>query len=118
MISGMFRVKMEIYDYISARITELRAGKAESIISSELGRGVTYLNQIITQKQRAPLDSISEICDYFGISLAEFFQTDADRKVLPEKVERIREEMKSMDPDDLENVIKLIAKLPKRKRPR
>lgn len=109
---------MDIYDIISKRIIELRAGKAASIISSELGKGETYINRIQLKKKKPPFRSIHQICDYFGISLAEFFQTDADRKVLPEKVERIREEMKSMDPDDLENVIKLIAKLPKRKRPR
>lgn len=66
---------MDIHEYIRNRITELRINKniSESALSIELGHSRSYLATINRDKTIPSIQSLVDICDYFDITLAEFF---------------------------------------------
>ncbi len=62
-------------NFVSKRIYELRNKKNISgrKLSLELGLSNSYITQIENGQRMPSLENLSKICDYFGISLAEFF---------------------------------------------
>ena len=66
--------------YIRKRITELRIkkGVSEREMSLTLGKGPSFVNQIVSGKNNLVYKSFLEICEYFEITPYEFFEEDYD----------------------------------------
>ena len=64
----------ELEDYIRNRITELRIarGITERKMSLGLDKSEAYINKIANGKSRVSLPALADICDYFGITMADF----------------------------------------------
>lgn len=99
--------------YIGQRITELRIlhNVSEYQMSLELGQSKSYIQAITSGKMLPSLKQLFNICDYFGISLSEFFDTSKDN---PVKIQQITDQLKSLSPQDLELVSILLSRLPKK----
>lgn len=61
--------------FIGQRITELRMkrGDSEYEMSLSLGNSKSYIQGITSGKTLPSMEQLFNICDYFQISLAEFF---------------------------------------------
>lgn len=66
---------MDIHEYIRKRIAELRKQKkiSETKLSTELGHSRSYFSTMNRDKTIPSIGALVEICDYFGISLSDFF---------------------------------------------
>lgn len=66
---------MDIHEYIRNRIAELRRQKkiSETKLSIELGHSRSYFSTMNRDKTIPSIGALVEICDYFGITLADFF---------------------------------------------
>lgn len=61
---------------VPMRLREVLSSKhvTQSEIADALNVAPSYINAIINRKKKLPIDTLSEICGYLGISLAEFFR--------------------------------------------
>lgn len=66
---------MNDIEFIAKRITELRLSKSISSrkLSLDLGLSNSYITQIENGNKLPSLDNLFKICNYFGISIGEFF---------------------------------------------
>lgn len=96
--------------YIGQRITELRIlhNVSEYQMSLDLGQSKSYIQAITSGKMLPSLKQMFNICDYFGITLSEFF--DNSRKD-PLKIRQITEQLSSLSQQDLELVSALLSRL-------
>ena len=64
---------------VALRLARLREKKGVSArdMSLSIGQNEGYINNIETGKSNPSLDGILYICDYLGISPAEFFDLDS-----------------------------------------
>ena len=64
--------------FIGQRITQLRLEKdiSEYQLSLELGLSKSYIQGITSGKSQPSVKQLLNICDYFGITPAQFFDTD------------------------------------------
>lgn len=62
-------------EFISFRITELRMKKSisEYQMSFDLGKSHTYIQSITARKSMPSLTSLFQICEYFEITISDFF---------------------------------------------
>lgn len=65
-------------NYIGDRITTLRMAKdiSEYSLSRNIGKCNNYINKVSSGTIKPSLDTLSVICDYFGISLRQFFDDE------------------------------------------
>lgn len=99
-------------NFVSRRIYELRNKKNISgrKLSLELGLSNSYITQIENGQRMPSLENLSKICDYFGISLAEFFCDDKSNTVIiTEEQKEILKDIKNLSPDQL-SAIKSVIK--------
>lgn len=86
-------------EFVRNRITQLRLqkGVSEYQMSYDLGHSRGYIYNISSGKSLPPLSEFFAICDYFGITPAEFF----DEKISnPELVQKAVEGLKQLDDSD------------------
>lgn len=71
------------FDFIRQRITNLRLSRqiSEYQLSLELGQCKSYIQGISSGKSLPSIKQLYNICDYFGISLSQFFD-DSDHSSL------------------------------------
>lgn len=98
--------------FIKDRIAYLRNKKAVSArdMSLSIGQSDNYINKIENGKALPSISGLVLICEYFDITLKEFF--DIDNKN-PKAINDLIEELKSLDDNivtDLTNFIKNIKK--------
>jgi len=69
-----------LQEFVSNRIKTLRTNEKISAreLSLAIGQGHGYINQIEKGNHLPSLDGLSYICDYFHISLADFFNEDIE----------------------------------------
>ena len=98
--------------FVRERITKLRLQKdiSEYQLSYDLGHSRGYINNISSGKSLPSLSEFFVICDYFGITPREFFDTDHDDPVLTSKV---IEEIKDLNDDDMLLLLTIIKRLKK-----
>lgn len=91
---------MNYEDFIRQRITELRLrkGVSEYKMSRELGHSRGYIYNISSGKALPPMKEFIAICDYFGITLEEFFKEDTK---YPELIQKILKELQSLSDEQL-----------------
>ena len=87
-------------DLVRERITQLRLkkGVSEYQMSYDLGHSRGYVYNISSGKALPPLKEFFAICDYFGITPQQFFDTSTQN---PELIQKAMEGMKRLDENDM-----------------
>ncbi len=98
--------------FVQQRIARIRNAHKISArrLSVELGQSTEYINQIENGKSLPSLEGLFNFCDYFGISLGEFFE---DKFNFPVEYANIIEELNKMDSlavNQIYELLKLINK--------
>lgn len=96
--------------FIADRITALRLQKnvSEYRMSLELGQSKSYVQGITSGKAYPSVKQLFNICDYFGITLAEFFDEEIDDL---QRIHTVLELSKQLTPNDLDRIIDLMGRL-------
>lgn len=98
---------------IALRLSQLRKKRDVSArdMSLSIGQNPSYINNIETGKTKPSLDGIILICEYFGMTLSEFFDIDSSYSL---KMNSIINDLKKLDDqqlDAIEVIIKGMAKI-------
>lgn len=102
-----------MYDeFVRNRITQLRIqkGVSEYQMGYDLGHSRGYIYNISSGKSLPPLQEFFSICEYFGLTPAEFFDDKTDN---PELIKKAVEGMKQLSDEDMLLVLNLINRLMK-----
>lgn len=99
-------------DFVRERITQLRLqkGVSEYQMSYDLGHSRGYVYNISSGKALPPLKEFFAICDYFGITPQQFFDTGTQR---PELIQKAVEGMNKLDETDLLMLLGIINRMQK-----
>lgn len=97
-------------EFIADRITQLRLqmGVSEGQMSLDLGKSRNYIQKISSKSISPSLKEFLNICDYFHISPADFFETDLKDPAL---VEQLKQELKSLSSEDLKSILHLVERI-------
>ena len=97
-------------DDVRKRITalRLRKGVSEYQMSYDLGHSKSYVNNITSGKSLPSLPEMFAICDYFDISIGEFFD---EGNVMPDQLQKAVNSLKKLDERDVSLVLRLIDRL-------
>lgn len=105
------REVMEVDDrFIADRITALRLKKniSEYRMSLELGQSKSYIQGITSGKAYPSVKQLFNICDYFDITLSEFFDEETDN---PQQMHTVLALAKQLKSEDLSRIIDLMGRL-------
>lgn len=100
-------------EYVRERITQLRLqkGVSEYKMSYDLGHSRGYINNISSGKTLPSMSEFFSICDYFGITPIEFFDSNmTDPKLMQNTIQGLE----VLNSDDLLLVQKLVERLKNR----
>lgn len=97
-------------DFVRERITSLRLkkGVSEYQMSYDLGHSRGYVYNISSGKALPPLKEFFAICDYFGLTPAQFFDEGTQN---PELIQKAVSGMKQLSEADLLMLLGLINRL-------
>ena len=86
-------------EFVRERITQLRIqkGVSEYKMSYDLGHSRGYINNISSGKTLPSMTEFFAICDYFGISPVEFFDTKSCNPKLSQEVTTALEQLNEAD---------------------
>ncbi len=96
-------------NYIRQRMTELRLkkGVSEYKMSTDMGKSKGYIQSISSGRSMPSISEFLYMCEYFGVTPREFFDSEMDNPALIQQAVDI---MKSMSDDDLQAVIALLLR--------
>lgn len=96
------------------RLAKLRAKKGVSArdMSLSIGQNPGYINNIETGRAMPSLPGLMYICEYLGISVREFFDTENEN---PGKIGVIIENLKKLDEAQLDTIASLVQNLADKK---
>ena len=99
-------------DFVRERITQLRLqkGVSEYKMSYDLGHRRGYVNNISSGKALPSMAEFFAICEYFNISVIEFFDTDNKNPTL---MNDIINNINGLGTSDLELIQSLVQRLKK-----
>lgn len=99
-------------EFIRNRITELRLrkGVSEYQMSYALGKSKGYVYNISSGRSIPPMSEFLNICEYFEITPADFFNEDTN---YPELIKKAVSDMQNLSDDDLLLVLNMINRLSK-----
>lgn len=102
-----------LLSFIATRIYNLRAvkGKSARELSLALGQNPNYINLIESGKNYPSIQSLNYICNYFNISLKDFFDEDNNAPLL---LNETLLEFRKLDAEYLELFTKLAKKINKK----
>lgn len=94
----------------SERLSKLRNQKGVSArdMSLSIGQNPCYINNIENGKALPSMSSFFFICDYFGISPKEFFDTENSQPLEMRKLER---NLKKLCPKTLQSISNIVENL-------
>ena len=97
---------------IALRIAQLRTKKGVSArdMSLSIGQNPGYINTIESGKSTPSLDAFFFICEYLGVTPAEFFETENPN---PTKLNAILNDMKKLNDAQLDTIAALVKELSK-----
>lgn len=97
----------------SLRLSKLREQKGVSArdMSLSIGQNPGYINNIETGKSMPSLAGIFYICDYLGITPAEFFDVGSEN---PARLNELIGYLKLLDDEQLANVTAIVKSLSKK----
>ena len=98
------------------RLSKLRTEKNVSAreMSLSIWQNPNYINNIENEKSTPSLPCVFYICEYLGITPAEFFDTDSPN---PERLNNIIKYLKKLDKEQLEIIEKLVKNMTENKWP-
>lgn len=87
----------------SLRLAKLRTSKGVSArdMSLSIGQNPGYINNIETGKSMPSLSGVFYICDYFGITPAQFFDTETTN---PSKANELLEAAKGLTDEQIDHL--------------
>lgn len=91
-------------DFIRNRILQLRntSPLSDRKLSLALGYNPSFIKEILSGRNKPSLDSLINICDYFHISLFDFFNVDVHYPIL---YKEIYKELERLCGDDLHKLL-------------
>lgn len=97
-------------DFVRERITQLRLekGVSEYQMSYDLGHSRGYVYNISSGKALPPLKEFFSICEYFGISPADFFDIKTENPMLSSEIIEL---LQQLNEADLELTLSVIRRL-------
>ena len=75
-------------------------------LSLELGQSTEYINQIENGKNMPSLEGLFNFCDYFGLTLGEFFEQDY---AYPVEYKKLIQELNKLDALELKQILDLVT---------
>lgn len=101
--------------FIGKRVATLRNSKRISArsMSLELGQSSEYINQIENGRSMPSVEGLINICDYFEISLSDFFDTQT---TYPLEYKDLLSELNKLDTFELEQIVNLIKLITRNKK--
>ena len=98
---------MDYTEWFRWRLTQLRMEKGVSArdMSLSLGQGESYINKIENHRTMPSMTGFFYICDYFGISPGEFFNTEVEA---PQKTKELVQAAGKRTPKQVEHIIQII----------
>lgn len=101
-------------DDFSRRISQLREKKGVSArdMSLSIGQNAGYINSIENGKSMPSMSVFLGICDYLGITPAEFFDLDSNA---PERLRDMISNLKQLDDEAFTGVETIVRKLADKK---
>ena len=99
-------------EFVRSRITELRlkTGISEYQMSLELGQNKSYIQSISSGKAMPSMAGFFNICDYFGITPVEFFDTTIQE---PNLLNDLIKTIETLPKADLELILEIAERLKK-----
>ena len=103
----------ETLDFIARRIQKLRDTRGVSArdLSLSCGLNAGWVNKMETKQQGFSIEGLVYICEYFNITLAEFFDEEMEQ---PVKLKELVTEAKGLDADSLDLLIGTAKKMKKK----
>lgn len=97
-------------EFTQNRIAQLRTQKKVSArdMSLSLGQNSSYINQIENHKSLPSLQGLFYICEYFGITPQQFFDTGNPD---PARIADLIEDIKKLDTTSLEHIAAVVKGL-------
>lgn len=77
-------------------------------LSLELGQSTEYINQIENGKNMPSLEGLFNFCEYFGITLGEFFE---EEYAYPVEYKKLVQELNQLDAFELNTILELVRML-------
>ncbi len=98
---------IDYFEWLPKRISQLRMEKGVSArdMSLSLGQSESYINKIENSRTLPSMAGFLYICEYFGITPREFFDTD---QLSPQKTRALLEEAEKLTPLQAEHVLQII----------
>lgn len=92
------------------RITELRTEKGVSArdMSLSLGQSVSYINKIENGRTLPSMTGFLYICEYFGITPQDFFNTNSHS---PQKGKTLLQELEKLSLEQSEHILQVVKDL-------
>lgn len=102
---------MNDISFIAKRVYELRCKRNISSrkLSLELGLSNSYITQIENGHKIPSIENLINICNYFDITLAQFFSTMEDNSLSPE-LEDIIQYARTLSQEELKIILQIIKK--------
>lgn len=96
--------------FVRNRISQLRVNKgvSEYRMSSDLGHSKSYIQSISSGKALPSFSEFLYICEYLGVTPAEFFDASL---VDPQPICKLKELAKKLAPEDLTALINMAERL-------
>ncbi len=103
--------KMEMKDF-NHRLSMLRLNKNVSAgdMSLSIGQSVSYINNIETAVSFPSMSAFFYICEYLGITLQEFFDTDSGNPVKEKELLKAAKGLSNEQPEHLIAIAKGLNK--------
>lgn len=100
--------------FINERIAFLRAQKGISArdMNLSIGQSENYINKIENGKALPSLHGLVLICEYFGINLNEFFDTENKS---PNDIQELIDKVKNLDSESIKGLIAFMNGIEKTK---
>lgn len=104
---------MDYIDYIDwfyGRLTSLRTQKGVSArdMSLSLGQSESYINKIENRRTLPSMTGFIYICDYLGVTPAEFFDVDTNS---PQQTRELLQELNTLTPTQRDHILALVRDL-------
>ena len=101
---------MEVKDFVRKRIGYLRDKRKISArsLSLDLGMSTEYVNQVEGGRLNPSLDFIASVCEYFEITLGEFFDQTVE---YPMHLKPLIENLKKLNSDELGDITNIVKRL-------
>lgn len=101
-------------DDFSRRMSQLRERKGVSArdMSLSIGQNAGYINSIENGKSMPSMPAFLSICDYLGITPAEFFDLDSNT---PERLREVISNLKLLDDETFTGVETIVRRLADKK---